>query len=91
MVGGHRHGAGNSAKVPTGFLLPTKSDRLYDLMNTWLEQKIMNGQVAVAYDRWRLGKGVTARKPSWSLIRKVLHWVDSVALTMPEGGLIIEA
>jgi ABC-type amino acid transport substrate-binding protein len=67
---------GLRVKVPTGFLIPNDNERFYDFMNTWLVLKIKNGQVADAYDRWILGKGVTAVEPRWSVIRNVLHWVD---------------
>lgn len=67
---------GLRVKVPTGFLIPNDNQRFYDFMNTWLVLKIKNGQVAGAYDRWILGKGVTAVEPRWSVIRNVLHWVD---------------
>lgn len=67
---------GMRRKIPTGFLIPTGSNRFYDFMNTWLELKIKNGHVADAYDRWILGQGVTDREPRWSVIRNVLHWVD---------------
>lgn len=68
----------NSVVVPEGMRIkvPTGSDRFYDFMNTWLELKIKNGQVADAYDRWILGRGITDREPRWSVIRNVLHWVD---------------
>lgn len=67
---------GLRAKIPTGFLIPTGSERFYDFMNTWLELKIKNGYVAQVYDRWILGQGITAQEPRWSVIRNVLHWVD---------------
>jgi Na+/H+-dicarboxylate symporter/ABC-type amino acid transport substrate-binding protein len=63
-------------QVPTGFLIPTGSQRFYDFMDTWLVLKIKNGQVVEAYDRWILGRGVTPVEPRWSVIRNVLHWVD---------------
>jgi hypothetical protein len=35
-----------------------------------------DGTMQEYYDRWILGKTADARKPRWSLIRDVLHWVD---------------
>lgn len=67
---------GMRIKVPTGFLIPVGSDRFYDFMNTWLELKVKNGQVADAYDRWILGKGFQDQEPRWSVIKDVLHWVE---------------
>ncbi|TFH47707.1 MAG: transporter substrate-binding domain-containing protein, partial [Lysobacterales bacterium] len=67
---------GFRVKVPTGFLIPTGSDRFYDFMNTWMVLKVKNGQIAEAYDRWILGQGVTAQELRWSVVRNVLHWVD---------------
>lgn len=67
---------GLRVKVPTGFLIPLGSQRYYDYMDTWLTLKVKNGQVADAYDRWILGRGVTVQEPRWSVIRNVLHWVD---------------
>jgi ABC-type amino acid transport substrate-binding protein len=67
---------GMRIQIPTGFLIPKGSQRFYDFVDTWLMLKIKNGQVAEAYDRWILGRGVTVQTPRWSVIRDVLHWVD---------------
>jgi len=67
---------GLRSKVPTGFMIPLNSERFYDFMNTWLELKLKNGEIADAYDRWILGKGTHDQEPRWSVIRNVLHWVE---------------
>ena len=67
---------GLRTQVPTGFMVPLRSERFYDFMNTWLELKLKNGQIAAAYDRWILGKDADGQEPRWSVIRDVLHWVE---------------
>ena len=67
---------GLRTKVPTGFMIPLNNERFYDFINTWLELKLKNGQIADAYDRWILGEGVQDQAPRWSVIRDVLHWVE---------------
>ena len=67
---------GLRTQVPTGFMIPLNSERFYDFINTWLELKLKNGQIADAYDRWILGQGVHDQAPRWSVIRDVLHWVE---------------
>ncbi len=68
--------AGLDVKIPTAFMIPAGSERYLDFMDTWLELKSKNGEIAEAYDRWILGQGTTKRQPRWSVIRDVLHWVD---------------
>ncbi len=68
--------AGLNLKIPTAFMIPAGSERYLDFVDTWLELKMKNGQIAEAYERWILGKGATEQQPRWSVIRNVLHWVD---------------
>ncbi len=67
---------GLDIKIPTAFMIPAGSERYLNFMDTWLELKRKNGQIAEAYDRWILGQGASKRQPRWSVIRDVLHWVD---------------
>ena len=45
-------------------------------LSDWLELKRTGGTLDRLYDKWILGKGTETKKPRWSIIRDVLHWVD---------------
>jgi hypothetical protein len=36
----------------------------------------MDGTIQTAYDHWILGRTAEEKKPRWSVIRDVLHWVE---------------
>jgi len=54
-----------------------KGDYVFlEYLNNWLTLQQTSGVVAGQFDYWILGKTPYRKKPRWSIIRNVLHWVD---------------
>ncbi|MGI9413549.1 MAG: cation:dicarboxylate symporter family transporter, partial [Hyphomicrobiales bacterium] len=67
---------GMHMEAPMAFLLPPDAPRLANFINTWLTLNKEHGLIKLAHDHWILGAGLKDKKPRWSIIRDVLHWVD---------------
>ena len=63
-------------KVPLAFPLARHDQAFASFMNTWIDLKRKDGTIDTLYQYWVLGRDTAARKPRWSVIRNVLHWVD---------------
>ncbi|MGR9117041.1 MAG: cation:dicarboxylate symporter family transporter [Gammaproteobacteria bacterium] len=66
----HKEGA------PLVFAVAGHDFQLEKYLDTWIEIKQMNGSINHLYDYWILGKQHRDKKPRWSVIRNVLHWVE---------------
>jgi Na+/H+-dicarboxylate symporter/ABC-type amino acid transport substrate-binding protein len=54
-----------------------KGDYIFlEYLNHWLTLQETSGVVAKQFDYWILGKTPSRKKPRWSIIRNVLHWVN---------------
>ena len=62
--------------APVGYAMPKDADTLVDVVNVWLALKQQDGTIKSLYDYWVQGKLEAIRKPRWSIISDVLHWVD---------------
>lgn len=67
---------GLDVKVPVGFAVPAKEQRLLRFMDNWLAVQTRIGKIASLFQYWVLGEATEERPPRWSIIRDVLHWVD---------------
>lgn len=55
----------------------TKGDYIFlEYLNHWLTLHQTAGEMAEQFDYWILGKTPYRKKPRWSVIRNVLHWVN---------------
>jgi ABC-type amino acid transport substrate-binding protein len=55
----------------------TKGDYVFlEYLNHWLTLHKTAGETAEQFDYWILGKTPYRKKPRWSIIRNVLHWVN---------------
>jgi Na+/H+-dicarboxylate symporter len=63
-------------KIPLSYALPLGEIDWLNVVNSWIELKRGDGTVARLYDYWILGREAEKRRPRWSVIRDVLHWVD---------------
>jgi hypothetical protein len=54
-----------------------RDDEMADFISRWIElgQK-QHLDFQRLYDHWILGLSAKERKPRWSVIRNVLHWVE---------------
>jgi Na+/H+-dicarboxylate symporter/ABC-type amino acid transport substrate-binding protein len=68
-------------KAHSGLAMPLGDSDFSDFVDDWLELKKTSGLITTLYDKWILGKSEEQKKPRWSIIRDVLHWVDE-----PEGS-----
>jgi len=63
-------------KAHTGLAMPLGDSDFGDFVDDWLKLKKTSGIINKLYDKWILGKSEEQKKPRWSIIRDVLHWVD---------------
>ncbi len=61
--------------IPLAYAMPRGEAELADYVNAWIELKQKDGTTARLYDYWILGRGAVEKKPRWSVLRNVLHWV----------------
>ncbi len=60
---------------PIGFTVARGNQQLLNYLNSWITMTKKTVFMQRVYDRWILGKGAQEKKPRWSVIRDVLHWV----------------
>jgi len=68
-------------KAHAGLAMALGDSDFGDFVDDWLELKKTSGLITTLYDKWILGKSEEQKKPRWSIIRNVLHWVGE-----PEGS-----
>jgi hypothetical protein len=62
-------------KAHAGLAMPLGDSDFGDFVDDWLKLKKTSGLINTLYDKWVLGKSEEQKKPRWSIIRDVLHWV----------------
>jgi ABC-type amino acid transport substrate-binding protein len=62
-------------KVPLAYPVARRDEPWVTFVNMWIELKKRDGTVDALYRHWVLGQDATSRKPRWSVVRDVLHWV----------------
>ncbi|MDJ0729657.1 MAG: cation:dicarboxylase symporter family transporter [Crocosphaera sp.] len=62
--------------IPVGYMLPKNADSLADIINVWLDLKGEDGTIQSLYNYWVEGNVESIKKPRWSIIRNVLHWIE---------------
>jgi Na+/H+-dicarboxylate symporter len=67
---------GATETVPVGYAMAYGDDQLNAFMNRWIELKKRDKTIERLYNYWILGQGAAEKKPRWSIIRDVLHWVE---------------
>ena len=63
-------------KAHAGLAMPLGDSDFGDFVDDWLKLKKASGFTNELYKKWILGKSEEQKKPRWSIIRDVLHWVD---------------
>ncbi|MEL4894369.1 cation:dicarboxylate symporter family transporter [Crocosphaera sp. Alani8] len=61
--------------IPVGYMLPKNANTLTDIINVWLDLKQEDGTIQSLHNYWVQGNIDSIKKPRWSIIRDVLHWV----------------
>jgi Na+/H+-dicarboxylate symporter/ABC-type amino acid transport substrate-binding protein len=62
-------------KVPLAYVIAKQDRRFQEFVNTWIELKKKDGTLDGLFRYWILGQERGGRRPRWSIIRNVLHWV----------------
>ena len=63
-------------KIPLTFAIGKHDQGFAAFVNTWIDLKRKDGTIDALYRHWILGQEAGARRPRWSVIRDVLHWVE---------------
>ena len=63
-------------KIPLAFPLARHDRAWATIVDTWVEMKKRDGTFESLYNHWILGKATETKRPRWSVIRDVLHWVQ---------------
>jgi Na+/H+-dicarboxylate symporter/ABC-type amino acid transport substrate-binding protein len=63
-------------KIPLTFAIARHDQGFAAFVNTWIDLKRKDGTLDALYRHWILGQEAGARRPRWSVIRNVLHWVE---------------
>jgi Na+/H+-dicarboxylate symporter/ABC-type amino acid transport substrate-binding protein len=63
-------------KVPLAYPLARRDLAFASFLNSWIELKRRDGTIDALYRHWILGQDAGGRRPRWSVIRDVLHWVE---------------
>jgi Na+/H+-dicarboxylate symporter len=61
---------------PLGYATAPGDPRFLRFLDLWVDLEKDEGFVARLRNHWILGRTAVAKKPRWSVIRNVLHWVD---------------
>jgi Na+/H+-dicarboxylate symporter/ABC-type amino acid transport substrate-binding protein len=64
-----------AVKVPLAYPIARQDRRFGEFVNTWIELKRKDGTLDELFRYWILGQDRGGRRPRWSIIRNVLHWV----------------
>jgi hypothetical protein len=62
-------------KVPLAYPIAHHDEALATLVGTWIELKRKDGTIEALFAHWIMGRDASARRPRWSVIRNVMHWV----------------
>ncbi len=63
-------------RIPVALAMAQGDQDFQSFMNNWLHIEKTEGMLDKFYDKWILGKSEQQKRPRWSVIRDVLHWVD---------------
>jgi Na+/H+-dicarboxylate symporter/ABC-type amino acid transport substrate-binding protein len=63
-------------KVPLAYALARRDLELASFVNSWIELKRRDGTIDALHRHWILGQDPVGKRPRWSVIRDLLHWVD---------------
>ncbi|MCG6935787.1 MAG: cation:dicarboxylase symporter family transporter [Proteobacteria bacterium] len=62
--------------VPLAYAMDWNDHDMADFISTWIELKKKDGTIDKLYKYWILGESKAYKKPRWSVIRNVLHWIE---------------
>lgn len=63
-------------RLPQGFATAKGSFEFSEYIDDWVTTHRQRGTFQQAYNYWILGEGAKQKRPRWSVVRNVLHWID---------------
>jgi ABC-type amino acid transport substrate-binding protein len=63
-------------RIPAAYALPRGEAEWQQLIGNWIDLKRKDGTLDELYQYWMMGGATDNKRPRWSVIRDVLHWVD---------------
>jgi hypothetical protein len=63
-------------KIPLAYPIGRHDAAFASFVNTWIELKRKDGTLDTLFNYWMLGQNAAPRRPRWSILRDVLHWVE---------------
>jgi Na+/H+-dicarboxylate symporter/ABC-type amino acid transport substrate-binding protein len=63
-------------RVPLAYPLARRDLAFASFINTWIELKRRDGTIDALHRHWVLGRDAVVKRPRWSVLRDVLHWVN---------------
>ena len=61
---------------PLAYPVARRDQELARFLGTWIDLQRKNGTIQALYDHWILGRQARPKRPHWSVLRNVLHWVS---------------
>ena len=65
-----------NVRVPLAYPLRRHDEAFASFINSWVDLKQKDGTISSYYEYWILGRNTEDKKPRWSIMRNVLHWVE---------------
>jgi ABC-type amino acid transport substrate-binding protein len=63
-------------RVPLVLGLAERDPKFEEYLNNWIRLNRLNGTIDELVDHWIYGRTAVRKKPRWSVMRNVLHWVE---------------
>jgi ABC-type amino acid transport substrate-binding protein len=63
------------AKVPIAYAIAGRDSAMTAMVDTWVDLKRKDGTIDQLFAHWILGQSGGAKRPRWSIMRDVLHWI----------------
>jgi ABC-type amino acid transport substrate-binding protein len=63
-------------RVPLAYPIGKHDEHFASFINSWIALKRKDGSFDAAFNYWVLGRDAATRRPRWSILRNVLHWIN---------------
>lgn len=63
-------------RVPLVLGLAERDPKFEEYLNNWIRLNRLNGTIDELVNHWIYGRTAVKKKPRWSVMRNVLHWVE---------------
>ena len=63
-------------RAPLVLGLAERDPKFEEYLNNWIRLNRLNGTMDELVDHWIYGRTAVKKKPRWSIMRDVLHWIE---------------